>query len=221
MARIYEEKLKNVVKVLEKKKVFTLSQLVSALECSVPTGRLKLKQWRTYTSYNENGRYYTLPKIPCFNENGLWHYKEISFSQHGNLKKTVVHLITNSSSGLTGKQIGDLVRLPSRSFLHHFRDAPGIQREKRDGVYVYFSAGTDTYREQLQHRLRAITEPSKILSDAEALFILTALIKHHNISPEAIAELPEIKEREISLCAIREFMRRHDLLVKKTPPTDP
>ena len=84
MAKIDEKRLKNVFRFLEGIKVFTLDKLMSSLSCSTPTARLKLKQWKAYTSYNKNSRYYAMPTVPRFNENALWHYENISFSKHGN-----------------------------------------------------------------------------------------------------------------------------------------
>ena len=75
---------------LKKEKIFTLNQLVSILECSSRTAQAKLKLWKTYTSYNQNGKYYTLPEIPHFNEHGLWRFKRAVFSKYGNLKKTIM-----------------------------------------------------------------------------------------------------------------------------------
>ena len=192
MPKLSEGKLKSVFRVLEHRKVFTLDQLISSLSCSTPTARLKLKQWKAHTSYNKNSRYYAMPTVPRFNENGLWHYENISFSEYGNLRSTVIHLINNSDSGLSGNEIGDLVRLPPRSFLHHFRDVAGIHREKREGVYIYFSDDPGRYQEQLRNRSRALIPPGKLLSDADAVVILAALIKHHDITVEDIMALPEI-----------------------------
>lgn len=220
MTKFNEKKLKSVFKFLEDKKVFTLDQLVSSLSCSTPTARLKLKQWQAYTSYNQNGRYYTMPRVPRFDENGLWSYEAISFSKYGNLKNTVVHLINNSPLGLSGNEIGNLVRLPPRSFLHHFRNVAGIYREKREGVYVYFSDDAVRYKEQVRNRSRALIAEEKLLSDADAIVILTALIKHHGISMEDIMELPEVREGDLPRIVIREFLDRHGLL-KKTPATKP
>ena len=131
MPKIGQERVKNVFRFLESLKVFTLDKLVSSLRCSTPTARLKLKQWKAYTSYNKNSRYYAMPTVPRFDENGLWHYEDISFSKYGNLRNTVIHLSNNSASGLSGSEMGDLVRLAPRSFLHHFRNVAGIHREKR------------------------------------------------------------------------------------------
>ncbi len=220
MSRLSEGKLKSVIKFLEDIKVFTLDNLVSYLTCSLPTARLKLKQWRTYTSYNQNGRYYALPAVPRFDENGLWYYEKISFSKYGNLRNTIVHLIKTSSSGLTGNELGNLVRLRPRSFLHHFRNVAGIHREKSEGVYVYFSDDAERYKEQLQNRSRGFISAGKLLSDADAVVILTALIKHHGIFGEDIMQLPEVGKLGFSPVVVHEFLDIHGLL-KKTPTTKP
>ena len=218
MPKADEKKLENVFRFLEDIKVFTLDKLVSSLSCSTPTARLKLKQWKAHTSYNKNSRYYAMPTVPRFNENGLWHYENISFSKYGNLRSTVIHLIKKSASGLSGNEIGDLVRLVPRSFLHHFRNVAGIHREKREGVYVYFSDDPDRYKGQLQSRLNRLEAPNKLFTDADAIVILTALIKHHDIGMEDIMGLPEVRARKFSPAVIGDFMDRHGLL-KKTPTT--
>ena len=220
MLKFHEKKLERVFKFLEDQKVFTLDQLVSSLSCSTPTARLKLKQWQAYTSYNQNGRYYTMPTVARFDENGLWSYEAISFSKYGNLRNTVVHLINNSPLGLTGNEIGNLVRLAPRSFLHHFRKVAGISREKREGVYVYFSEDVDRYKEQVLNRSRALIAKGKLLRDADVILILTALIKHHKITIDDIMGIPEVRRGNFSRVVIREFLDRHDLL-KKTPSTRP
>ncbi len=49
------------------RKVLTITELSKILVCSIITVRRRLIEWRTYTSYNKNGRYYTLATIPKFN----------------------------------------------------------------------------------------------------------------------------------------------------------
>ena len=221
MPKFSEETLKGVFKFLQGIKVFTLDRIVSSLGCSVPSARVKLKQWRAYTSYNQNGRYYTLPTVPRFDENGLWFYEDVVFfCRYGNLRNTVVRLINNSPSGLTGNEIGKLVRLSPRSFLHHFRKVGGIHREKRESVYVYFSDDPLRYKDQVRQRSEVLSGTQKSLTEGDAVVLLSALIRHHGISEEEIMALPEIKARKISVWVIREFLGRHGLL-KKTLLTTP
>ena len=218
MTKLSEGRLKNVFSLLEDIKVFTLERLVLSLSCSIPTARLKLKQWGAYTSYNQNGRYYAVPTVPRFDNKGLWHYENIYFSRYGNLKTTIVQLVGRSPSGLTGKEIGALVRLDPRSFLHHFRNAGGIQREKPKGVYVYFSDNPVTYKQQRKSHSKLTHPAGEFLPEADAVMILAALIKHQGICLEEIMTLPEIRMHKIPSAAIRDFLERHGL-VKKTPAT--
>ncbi len=216
MTKFNEGRLKSVFDLLEDIKVFTIERLVSSLGCSIPTARLKLKQWGAYTSYNQNGRYYAMSTVPRFDNNGLWHCKDIYFSRYGNLKSTIVQLVERSPSGLTGKEIGALVKLDPRSFLHHFRNASGIQREKAESVYVYFSDNPVIYKQQRKSRSKLAHPTGEFLSEADAVMILSALIRHQGICLEEIMALPEIRMHKISSAAIRDFLERHGL-VKKTP----
>jgi hypothetical protein len=158
--------------------------------------------------------------VPRFDVNDLWFYENVFFCRYGNLRNTVVHLIDNSPSGLSANEIGDVVRLSSRSFLHHFRNVEGIYREKIEGVYVYFSDNPVRHKEQIQQRLNVLASTQKSITEADAVVILGALIRHHGISEKDITSLPEIKTRKISALVIRAFLDRHGLL-KKTPVTRP
>ena len=206
---------------VKREKIFTLKRLVSILDCSSRTAQVKLKLWKTYTSYNQNGKYYTLPEIPHFDVHGLWRFKDVAFSKHGNLKKTIVHLVTSAPAGLTGRQLGELLGLSPQSFLHHFRNCPAICREKHDGVYVYFSDDASIYERQVQQRKSLVCRPAVVtISDPEAVMILVAIIRHHGISAEEILALPEIKKSKMKLTAIQGFLEYHGL-EKKIPDSRP
>lgn len=195
---------------LRKKKCFTLDQTVALFGCSTPTVRLKLRQWKAYTSYNQNGRYYTLPGVPRFDDNGLWRHRGIYFSKCGTLKNTVVHLSGVSPAGLTGEQLGEFVGISPSSFLHHFRSTAGIRREKHQGVYVYFAQDEDRYKQQAVRRLEEIALGESI-SDADAIVLLVALIKHHDITVDHLTSLPEMKEKGLQASAIDNYLQRHGL----------
>jgi hypothetical protein len=217
MARLNEDTIKAAWQHLEANKIFSIGELASVLTCSIPNARLKLKQWRTYTSYNQNGKYYTLPHVPEFSKHGLWMYKDVAFSKHGNLKKTIIHLVTASPAGLSGKQLGELLGLSPQSFLHHFQGCAGICREKQDGVYIYFSDTDVVYEKQTQQRSSLVCRSTiATISDTEAVMILVAIIQQHGISAEDILALPEIKKSKLSQTNIQGFMEHHGLL-KKIP----
>ena len=64
-----------------KRKVLSLPELMELLKKSVATVRRRLKEWKVFSSYNHNGRYYVLPEIPQFDVLGLWKYQNIFFSK--------------------------------------------------------------------------------------------------------------------------------------------
>ena len=211
----------NENRVLEKfrrQKIITIGQLVEWLKCSVITARRRLKKWQSYTSINNNGRYYTLPQIPVFNENGLWRYRKVFFSKHGNLKQTIVALITESEKGLSAVEIAEFVDLvPNSSFLSRFKSVPGVRREKYHGRFIYLSDHPQIYSRQMQ--TRASRQPAVgFPSDSEAVEILVELIKYPDIGIEQLAAKVSKPGKQVAAAMIRKFLRFHDLL-KKTSAT--
>jgi hypothetical protein len=204
----------HVLQNFRRQKIITIEQLIRMLQCSVITARRRLKKWQAYTSINKNGRYYTLPQIPVFDKNGLWKYQTVIFSKHGNLKQTIVAMITGSQKGLSAVDIGQLVDLvPNSSFLSQFKDVHGVKREKHQGRFTYLSDSPEIYTRQKQ-QWTTIDFPT----DAQAVVILVQLIKHPDISIEQLADRVSDQGQSVEPAIIRSFLQFHDLL-KKTSDT--
>jgi hypothetical protein len=215
--------INTAIKSFKKEKITTVVQLADWLSCSVVTARRRLKSWNAYTSYNLNGRYYTLPGITRFNDIGLWRYQGAFFSRHGNLKQTLTHLVTHSAQGLSGAELGEILGLQPRSFLSHFRDHPAIYRQNLMGRWIWFAADHKTREQQTQTRLsEEDIRASRIPSDSEAVMILVDLIKHPNSHVEQIARRLKSKQTSIDVTAIRQLLDYHGLLKKMvdTPASD-
>ena len=208
-------KSNSLKKMFKKSKVLTLSQVSKTHDCSIRTVQRQFAELAVLRSYNKNSRYYTLPEIPKFNVHGIWCYRDILFSKFGDLRQTVKHMILASEDGLSGNEIGNIVNLLPRSFMHHFRELEDIFREKHGGVYIYFSNDPTIYARQVIKRVQA--GDVKRISDAIAIKILVGYIKHPELSEE---ELSSILRREqsvdISPSMITNLLSFHDLL-KKTP----
>lgn len=206
----------HVLEYFDRRKIITLEQLLEMLKCSAITARRRLKQWRTHTSINQNGRYYTLPGIPAFDQNGLWKYQAVLFSKHGNLKQTIISLIANSPKGLSAVEIAELVDIaPNSSFLSQFKDAAGVKREKHRGRFIYLSDRPEICTKQKQ-RWATTSFPT----DAQAVVLLVQLIKHPEIGVEQLADHVSEQGHSVEPAAIRSFLKSHDLL-KKTSDTKP
>jgi len=204
-----------VIRSFKKEKVVTVVLLAAWLSCSIATARRRLKAWSTYTSYNHNGRYYTLPEIAEFDANGLWHHQGVFFSKHGNLKQTLAHLVSHSVQGLSGAELGKLLGLQPRSFLSHFRDHPALYRENLTGRWIWFAADPETREKQKQNRLaRIVAKEPRMPSDMEAVMILVDLIRHPDSRLEQVAHRLKRQGVDMDVAAIRRLLAHHDLLKK-------
>jgi hypothetical protein len=208
---------KHVLQKFKRQTVITITQLVQLLQCSVITARRRLKKWKTYTSINKNGRYYTLPQIPVFDANGLWRYQTILFSKHGNLKQTIIQLIRQAPTGLSAAAIAKMVAIaPSSSLFVQIKNVAGIRREKHQGRFIYFSDNPAIYNCQKQQwalsRQNIINWPT----DAEAVVILVQLIKHPGIDLEQLADKVAQQGQRIAPAALRSFLQWHGLLKKNS-----
>lgn len=202
-------------KIFKKSKVLTLDEMSKRRQCSIRTVQRQFAALSVLRSYNKNSRYYTLADIPEFNNYGIWGYQGIFFSKFGDLKNTVRQIIVNSEKGLSGNEIGEIVRLQPRSFMHHFRELDGIFREKVGGVYIYFSDDPAVY--ERQSRKRSQEHEAQHIGDAVAVKLLVAYIKNPKASAEELSGTLVQKHRcHVSPADIVSFLSFHDLL-KKTP----
>jgi hypothetical protein len=203
------------IKEFQERKVVTIEDIAVLLESSVTTARRQLKKWRTYTSFNMNGRYYSLPGIPRFDEHGIWKYRQILFSQYGNLMQTISQLIGRSETGLNARQIAQLVEIaPNSSVFSRLQHAPGIRREKHGGRFVYFS------KEKYQKQKSGLSRPHHVRfpTDSEGVMILVQLVKYPHSSIVELFEKVAEQGTRIEPSAIEVFLNHHGLL-KKIPDT--
>ncbi len=205
--------------IFKKSKVLTLDHVSKILDCSIRTVQRQFTALAVLRSYNKNSRYYTLPDIPQYNAHGIWEYRDIFFSKYGDLRQTVKHAILASEGGLSGNEIGGIVNLLPRSFMHHFREMDGVFREKHGGVYVYFSNDATIYKNQ---KFKRVWENDvKRISDAIAIKILVGYIKHPELSEEKLSTILRHEQNiDISPSMITQLLSFHDLL-KKTPDSQP
>jgi len=180
-----------VIATFTKEKVLTINDLKMLIPLlSVRTIYTRLKGWNAITSYNKNGKFYTLTSIAIFDSYGLWHYNDIHFSKHGNLKQTLIQLIKSSEKGLTAVEIGELMRMDHRSFLSHFSLLKEIQRTKIDGIYIWFSGDADTFQRQKASRLGDLKNKIVLeIKDSIAIRILVERVRNPDMELETLSEL--------------------------------
>lgn len=213
-----KECINKAVEAFKMQKVIKLDQLMDLLKSSRRTTQQRLKEWGTYTSYNQNGRYYVLPDIPEFNQYGIWKFKNIFFSKHGNLKNVFVYIVDQSVSGLNAFEMSEIMGLPAHTFLSHFKNDPNIKREKHKGVYIYFSKKKESFEKQKLEREKQFFTMAKLdlPSDGDAIAILVELIKHPQDNIEQLHHRALRKGIKSPVEKIRNLLIYHGIQ-KKTP----
>ena len=191
------------------KKILTIDQLAQLLDCSAITARRRLKQWRALTSYNRNNRFYTLPSVPVFDKKGLWHYQGVSFSKHGTCKQTVVHLVQLSEKGLSNTELAGVLGENPNSLLAHFREIPGITKERHGRDIVYFSSDERVYTRQRRTRFPPEPSATALPSDAQAVLVLVELIHHPRLSVNELVQQLEGKGHAVSADAVHALFDRY------------
>jgi len=151
-------------KLLLKKKTATMSELKDVLETNVKmTVFRKLNELSYIASYSHSGRYYTLPNIPDFDEQGIWKHHSAMFSIHGNLQKTVKAFVDSSKAGYTVSELKKVLQIEVKEpLLIQFRKKQ-IYRKKISGCYVYFATESQAKINQQLNR-----------SDQKAVSVLDA-----------------------------------------------
>jgi hypothetical protein len=195
------------------KKVMTISQLVSLFDCTERSVQRKLHKWQAISSYNRNGKYYVLPEIPNYDKYGIWRYRQCYFSKYGNLKETLIHLVKSSTAGLSGSEVGSLLRLDPRSFLSHFRDHPQLFREKIKGRFIYFSHDEKIRKVQIQRRHEQ-DQGRELPTDAEAILILVEFIRSPQSSDQDLCERLRKNGMEVTPEMVAKLFDHHNLAKK-------
>jgi hypothetical protein len=131
------------------------------------------------SSYNHNGRYYTLDDVPEFDINGLWHFQGVFFSKQGTLKATSAHLIEVSEAGHTHGELEGVLRVRVHNTLLDLVRNKRIGRELLRGLFVYVSANAARAVSQIscrQERGGVVEESVPVASRASVVEILLEII---------------------------------------------
>lgn len=115
----------------------------------------RLRRFEYLCSYTHAGRYYTLARIPCFDQDGLWRYRDIGFSRAGTLKETVVCLVEGGEAGRTHRELEELVGVRVHNTLLSLVREGRIERQRIETMYLYVSVeGERASRQMAEQRQR-------------------------------------------------------------------
>ncbi len=199
-------------------RVMTIAELALGLSCTGRSAQRYLRRWGSIRSYNSNGKYFTLPEIPEFDQFGIWRFTDIGFSRYGNLRETVINLIRNSTGGMTSAELGQVMGVDPHSFMSGIGLDARLKREKVGVRLVHFSAKSEVCDAQRRARLGSeVLEPSRLPSEAQAVTILVCLIKNQDAAIDELAMEVAKHHRGIDHQMIETLLEKHGLLDKKKP----
>ncbi len=147
----------------------------------------------------------------------MWRYRNIFFSKHGSLRKTISALIDQSIAGLSAFDLNDLVGVPAHSLLSQLKNNTGLYREKHQSIFIYFSSQLRIFERQRDAREKVSHSTAKrqLPSDKDAVVILAEFIKHTEDSVEKSTR--RVRRRGIAISAneVHSFLIDHG--IKKNP----
>jgi len=163
-----------LLRLLRRTKIATLDQLSAALGSPSPiTVFRKLDQLHYRTSYSHRGRFYTLDRIACFDDDGLWSHDSVWFSRFGTLVDTAAAFVNRSPSGYFVAELDRTLHVSVQDTLLQLVDHGRLARQQVSGLYWYCCADPGRRQRQLQARQAALASTvafTKVLdSDSEVV----------------------------------------------------
>lgn len=210
---------KDALQAFAQKKVLTRPELLRACGCSTMTAWRILHREGYLTSYNHNAKYYTLARIPRFDEQGLWAYQGIRFSKWGTLSKTVVGLVEQSPAGMTASELEKALHVPNlKPLLTRLAGQAQMQRAEIGGSLVYLAVEFARGQQQFQGREREVVakraaESLPALAEINAL--LVAMIRHPQDTPRQWARRLSRQGIRLKTGQIQAVIDHYRLDVKK------
>lgn len=199
----------------EKQPIQTIDKILIIYGCSERTMRRKIKANNIICSYNKNSLFYTLPSLAKFNQYGIWHHSEASFSRWGNLYETIVQLINRSEKGFTSGELKSILKLRIYDALRVLCQKNRIHKVEIKSQNAYFSAHPEINQKQIRRRKYYFLIKSVKLPENETIIaILVELILNSDITPTKICN--KLKKKGIKIRAIDvENVLEHYQLKKK------
>jgi hypothetical protein len=173
--------LQQLIELFDKKTVVVLKEMQEALSAaSRATVFRYLAQVGYRRSYNRNGRYYMRHDPSRYDKHGVFSYKGIHFSRHGNLSTTVSVFICESDTGCTQRELQELLRVRVQSVLLSMMRTGKVTREKIEGHFLYLHPDAKPRTAQIEKRRKMLAEHAFAgeVSDSVAIQVLLTLIRH-------------------------------------------
>lgn len=212
-------------RLFRKRRIADLPLLFKTLGTDAPRSVFRRLSLVGYvSSYNHNGRYYTLSDIPEFDSYGLWQYQGVFFSRHGTLKATIANLVELSDSGHTYGELEAVLRVRVHNMLLDLVKSGRIGREVLDGLFLYVSAEQERAAVQVARRRQrpaASAHATLVCGPTLEIAVLLEVIHVSRVipAPAQVVQSLTAKGVRIACDEVEAIFQRHGL--KKTPRSRP
>ena len=159
-----------------------------------------------------------LDSIPAFDRHGIWVHEQIAFSRHGDMIKTIAHLLDNSPRGLSARELSEILHHPCQAVLTHPHKAERVERAGGAHAFVYLCSDASTRRRQ-RKALPAVERSQRLptLTAEVAVFVLVDYIHHPSWSwKELVGGLKRNRGIVISPEASESCFAQHGLRKRPT-----
>jgi hypothetical protein len=191
-------------KLLVVNSVMSLKQLRSELNDRPRSSLYRdLKTLNLISSFTHTGQYHVLNETARFDQNGLWFFQEVGFSQYGTLKKTLVQITSDSLIGMTHKEMKTLFRIEVQKPLTDLVNTNAITRQLLPSrLYVYLSADQNKAEDQLQRRLAISNRTLDITLPPESIRI------------DILVEVIHAPDRTLDATVLGPLLRKRGVIIK-------
>ena len=205
---------KVLVDLFSAKTVVDLPAIQSTLEgASAMTAFRYLRQIPYRSSYNHNGRYYSLFEPARYDHFGLWTFKGIHFSVDGSLNNTVRRMVHEALAGATHRELQLRLQVRVQNTLVTLLRREDVHRQQIDGVYVYLHTEPSLREAQLAQRRQQIAA-SKIEAEVThpvVIEVLLTLIRHPASKAADVVRHLRGHSPAITMQHVRFVFKRYDL----------
>lgn len=160
--------------------VNTIDALLRKSGLSLRTLRRRMKEAEVISSYNANSAFYTLPSLAEFGPQGIWHYRQASFSVWGSLTATIKHLVDKSVNGYVAAELSGVLHVRTDDHLRILAVKGDIGKTRLASRNIYISIDNEISRKQISERKRLLREvfPAKwkLPRDKDRIIILIEII---------------------------------------------
>jgi hypothetical protein len=213
-----ETRLKFLKIFIRENQVCTFEKILQEVDYPTITLRRDIKSISAITSYTHRGKFITLLNIPIFDENGIWFYKEIGFTQFKNSLDLIINIINRSNEGITQEELEKLLKIKISKQIQILLRQNRLNRVKLGNRYCYLSEELAKNRKRRIQSLNVTIEEyyDKKIKISDLIAVLKVVLLEHSINMDDLKSLIRKHSLDVSITKLEQLLMKYSLSEKKT-----